>query len=111
MLGAGLLDEVRGLLARGYGWDLPSMHTIGYGEWRPYFEHRAGVEECAERVRLNTHNFARHQYVWFRKLPDVHWLDSSAPVEADAMALVEAWLSAEPQVGGGTDEKRADGEG
>ena len=95
MLDAGLLAEVEGLLARGYGWELPSMRTIGYGEWRPYLDGSATLDECAERVRLNTHNFARHQYVWFRRFPDVRWLDSSSPsLPEDARALVEGWLSA-----------------
>ncbi|MDP9379354.1 MAG: tRNA (adenosine(37)-N6)-dimethylallyltransferase MiaA [Chloroflexota bacterium] len=97
MLAAGLLDEVTELLEWGYGWELPAMRTIGYGEWRPYLQGHASVEECAERVRLNTHNFARHQYVWFRRFREVHWLDSSSPaLERDASCLVERWIAGTP---------------
>ena len=53
MIDAGLLDEVRGLLSRGYGGDLKSMQSLGYrhmvaftcrppdmGRGRPHYETR-----------------------------------------------------------------------
>ncbi len=93
MLESGLLEEISNLLDRGYGWTLPSMRTIGYGEFEPYFARTETMEACAERVRFNTHKFIRHQDVWFRRFDKVRWLDScSNQLLDEALELVRAWL-------------------
>lgn len=79
MMAAGLLDEVRGLLERGYHWDLPSMSGLGYREFRPYFEGRATLAEAVARLKYDTHAFARRQPAWFRRLPSVVTLPADAP--------------------------------
>ncbi len=71
MLAAGLLEELRGLLERGYSWELPAMSGLGYRQFRPYFEQQATLEECVERLKYNTHAFARQQDNWFRRLPNI----------------------------------------
>lgn len=94
MLRIGLLEEVRGLLHRGYDWSLPSMRTIGYSEFEPYLEGTASLEACLERVQYNTHSFARHQYVWFRRFKDVRWLDARGPaLFSQAERIVAEWLA------------------
>lgn len=79
MMAAGLLDEVRGLLERGYHWGLPSMSGLGYREFRPYFEGRATLDEAVARLKYDTHAFARRQPAWFRRLPNVVTLPADAP--------------------------------
>ncbi len=79
MMSAGLLDEVRQLLERGYNWDLPSMSGLGYREFRPYFEGRATLEEAVTRLKYDTHAFARRQPAWFRRLPSIIPLPADAP--------------------------------
>jgi tRNA dimethylallyltransferase len=69
MMQAGLLDEVRGLLARGYGWELPAMSGLGYRQFRPFFEGEASLEACVQRLKYDTHTFVRRQENWFRRLP------------------------------------------
>jgi tRNA dimethylallyltransferase len=71
MIAAGLVEEVRGLLARGYGWELSSMSGLGYREFQPYFAGQATLAEAIQRLKYNTHAFARHQPNWFRRLPAV----------------------------------------
>lgn len=92
MVAAGLVDEVRGLVARGYGWDLPAMSSLGYREFAPYFAGEASLAEAIQRLKFNTHAFARRQANWFRRLPGV------AQLPADAPDLVEAALQ---QIEGG----------
>lgn len=79
MMAAGLLDEVRSLLERGYHWDLPAMSGLGYREFRPYFEGSATLEEAVARLKYDTHAFARRQPAWFRRLPNVVTLPADAP--------------------------------
>jgi tRNA dimethylallyltransferase len=71
MLAAGLLDEVAALRSRGYGWQLPAMSSLGYSQFRPYFEENATLESCVERLMFDTHSFIRRQDAWFRRLPAV----------------------------------------
>ncbi len=79
MMAAGLLDEVRGLVARNLSWELPAMSSLGYREFQPYFEGSAAVGPCVERLKFNTHAFARRQPAWFRRLPNLHTLVADAP--------------------------------
>jgi tRNA dimethylallyltransferase len=90
MMQAGLLDEVQCLLAMGYGWDLPAMSGLGYAQFRPYFAGEATLDEVVERIKLDTHDFIRRQYTWFRRQdPQVHWLDATACPYAEAERLIK----------------------
>ncbi len=71
MMEAGLLDEVANLLERGYNWGLPAMSGLGYRQFRPYFTGEAQLAQCIERLKYDTHAFARRQDNWFRRLPGV----------------------------------------
>lgn len=76
MIAAGLVDEVAGLHARGYDWSLPAMSSLGYKEFRPFFEQHAPLEECVQRLKWNTHAFVRKQDMWWRRLPHILKLDA-----------------------------------
>ncbi len=69
MLAAGLLEEVQDLVAKGYSWDLPAMSSLGYIQFRPYIMGEATLAACVERLKYDTHAFARRQASWFRRLP------------------------------------------
>jgi tRNA dimethylallyltransferase len=79
MIEAGLVDEVRSLIGRGYSCDLPSMSSIGY---RQVCQHLAGelsLEEMTARIKTETHRLARMQANWFRTDdPRIHWIDATA---------------------------------
>ncbi len=75
MIVAGLVDEVHSLIERGYSWALPAMSSLGYKEFRPYFEGTASLDACVERLKFNTHAFARKQDMWFRRLPNIVRID------------------------------------
>lgn len=85
MLANGLVDEVRGLLAKGYGVDLSPMTGIGYMEISSYLADEIDLESAITKIKYRTHHLARRQYTWFR-LDDsrIHW------VPADHNALTEA---------------------
>ena len=90
MLAAGLVEEVRGLLDAGYGWELPSMSALGYIQFRPYFEGRATLEEAVAEVRRATRRFIRHQYNWFRLSdPRIHWFDAAEQTPQEILALIK----------------------
>ena len=76
MVEAGLLDEVRTLLARGYDATLPAMQGIGY---RQFVAVALGELSAAEATRLmqrDTVRYAKRQWTWFAREPDVQWVDA-----------------------------------
>ncbi|NJN65755.1 MAG: tRNA (adenosine(37)-N6)-dimethylallyltransferase MiaA [Chloroflexaceae bacterium] len=71
MMAAGLLEEVQRLLAKGCHWGCSAMSSLGYIQFRPFFEGKASLETCVQRLKYDTHRFARQQKGWFRRLPGV----------------------------------------
>ena len=71
MIAAGLVAEVQALLAAGYDWTLPAMSGIGYHELRPYLEHECRLADAVQRIKFDTHAFARSQSTWFRRFTTI----------------------------------------
>ncbi len=94
MLERGLLEEVRRLVAKGYGWDLPAMTGLGYLQFRGVIEGRESLEEGLARLRRDTRRFIRHQYTWFRRLErrfPILWLDARRPL-GELVEAAEGYL-------------------
>jgi tRNA dimethylallyltransferase len=91
---SGLLDEMRGLLARGVP---ESARPFGGLVYRQALEHLHGVrDEAATRALIAQENrrYARRQLIWFRKEPNLRWFDG--PGESPAtMSAVERLLESE----------------
>ena len=89
---SGLLDEVRGLLADGVPAD---AHPFGGLVYRQVLEHLNGhrdeMETCALIVRENQ-RYARRQLIWFRKEPNLQWIDLPGE-HADALRIVMCALA------------------
>jgi tRNA dimethylallyltransferase len=66
MMEQGLVDEVRGLLDRGYSPELPTMSAIGYGEIIQYLEGKISLKDAVILIRRNTRSFVRRQANWFK---------------------------------------------
>lgn len=91
MIRAGLIAEVLGLVAAGYGWALPAMSSIGYGEWAPLWRGEATAAACIRQLKFNTHHFARKQGAWFRRMPGrVALAAGAADLAERALALIAA---------------------
>ncbi|HET7340830.1 MAG TPA: tRNA (adenosine(37)-N6)-dimethylallyltransferase MiaA [Methylomirabilota bacterium] len=96
MVAAGLLDEVRGLLAQGYGPELSAMQGIGY---RQFVQVAFGHLSEAEGLRLmqrDTLRYAKRQVTWFAREPGLDWIDVAAAAGAEGVAAaIEAKLKTE----------------
>jgi tRNA dimethylallyltransferase len=80
MMTHGLVDEVRGLVAKGYSFDLPAMSGLGYRQIGLYLRDEATLEEAVALIKRETRRFVRQQYTWFRlDDPAIRWFDASAP--------------------------------
>jgi tRNA dimethylallyltransferase len=79
MIAAGLLDEVQRLVAQGYTWELPAMSGLGYREFQPYLAGESSLAEAIQRLKFDTHAYARRQPAWFRRLPNITALRADTP--------------------------------
>ena len=88
----GLMDEIRGLLARG----IPERaRPFGGLVYRQALELLHGVrseQETRELIVRENRRYARRQLIWFRKEPNLVWLQASGE-SPEALAAVEALLS------------------
>jgi len=92
MVEAGLLKEVENLVKK-YGWDAPALDSIGYAEFKKYFQGEKSLEEQIQRVKYNTHAYARRQLTWFRRNDAINWLDiTDEDFEQEAEKMVESYL-------------------
>ena len=82
MLDAGLVDEVKGLLAAGVPQDAQCMQAIGYKEVVECLKNQDSQSTMRDIILKNTRNYAKRQLTLFKKMPDLHWLTPSAPAEA-----------------------------
>ena len=84
MIERGLVDEVKRLLDRGYSPELPAMSGLGYKQIVAHLAGETSLDEAIQRIKYETHRFARHQYAWFRpKDEQIHWFDiRNEPLES-----------------------------
>ncbi|HVF66176.1 MAG TPA: tRNA (adenosine(37)-N6)-dimethylallyltransferase MiaA [Pyrinomonadaceae bacterium] len=71
---AGLVEEVRRLLARGVPADSSALGAHGY---RRVVEHLRGertLESAVGQTKLDVRHYAKRQLTWFRREPGVEWV-------------------------------------
>lgn len=95
MMAEGLVEEVRGLAARGYGQSLPSMSGLGYRQIAQYLRGEATLDDAVLLIKRHTRRFVRQQYNWFRlDDPGIHWFDMADYDESDLLHLVRGFAAA-----------------
>ena len=94
MMRAGLVDEVRCLVAKGYGWELPAMSGLGYRQIGQFLRGEIELEAAVQRIKYSTHRFARQQYTWFRlDAPDIRWFSVTEQQPSEVVdACVQEFL-------------------
>lgn len=71
----GLVDEVAGLLARGFSPELKGLKTIGYREVITHLLGKQGLAETIALVQRNSRRYAKRQLTWFRRDSSIIWVD------------------------------------
>ncbi len=87
MMGEGLLDEVKHLKAMGCHRGMVSMQGLGYRELLAYLDGEYSLEEAVNAIKQDTRHFAKRQLTWFRREPDVIWMDKDKFHYEDARIL------------------------
>ena len=74
MLQNGLLEEAKMIYSTGIR-SKAVMTPIGYKELFPYFDGDSSLEECIDKIKQHSRNYAKRQYTWFRNQMNIMWYD------------------------------------
>ena len=77
MLEEGLVDEVKGLLERGYPKGLKTMQSIGYRHMIRFLKGQTDWRETVRTLKRDTRRYAKRQLTWFNKDKDIIWKHSN----------------------------------
>jgi tRNA dimethylallyltransferase len=75
MMQRGLLEEVRGLLERGFREAATAQQAIGYKELVPVLEGTSSLEDAIAEIKQATRRYAKRQRTWFKRDARIEWLD------------------------------------
>jgi tRNA dimethylallyltransferase len=97
MWAQGLLAEVEGLLPQGLERGVTASRAIGYAQAIAELRGEHSSAEAVASAQALTRRYARRQVSWFKRYPNVTWLDAGAPTNAQiALEALDAAL-AEPR--------------
>lgn len=73
MLQSGLLEEAKAVLNS----DLSdtAKGAIGYRQLKPYFDGEKSLDECIERLKIETRHYAKRQLTWFKRNENIRWIN------------------------------------
>ena len=89
MMATGLLDEVKGLLNRGYGPRLRSMQALGYRHMIQHLQDGVEIEKVIRTMKQDTRRYAKRQMTWFRRDQEINWFH---PEAVDIVGLARKFL-------------------
>lgn len=93
----GLVEETRRLLSQGYARSLTSMKSLGYRQMAGFLEGEYDFDEAVRRLKRDTRHFAKRQMTWFRKEPEIEWVnvladESPASITTRILERVDQFL-------------------
>jgi tRNA dimethylallyltransferase len=91
MMADGLVEEVRGLWARGFGPELRPLRSLGYRHVGAYLGGQQSLDEALADMVADTCAYAKRQLTWFRSDPDIRWYHASGDEDA-AVAAAERFV-------------------
>jgi len=89
MFKEGLLEENISLLKQGYTYNDKGMKTIGYIEFKEYFENKISLEDVKERIFKNTMAYIKRQRTWFRRNKGSIWVRDYSQILRDSIRFIE----------------------
>ena len=91
----GMIEEVQGLMDRGATTEFLLGLGLEYRFITQYLLGEMGREEMLEKLAIAIKQFAKRQMTWFRRNPDIVWLDMAGDYMSQACEAVEKFLKEE----------------
>ena len=82
MFDAGLVDEVRGLLARGVPRDAKPLGAIGYRHVLSNLDKNSPWGDTIRMIQRDTRHYAKRQLTWFRRQASTTWFGGTGDNKA-----------------------------
>ena len=89
----GMTDEVRALLDQGVSEEFLVKLGLEYKYLTWYLTGKMGYEQMKEELGTAIKRFAKRQMIWFRRNPEIIWLDMAGDPAAEAAKHLDAFLS------------------
>jgi tRNA dimethylallyltransferase len=93
---AGLVDEVRDLLARGFSPTSNALGAHGYRRVVEYLQGQRDLDSALEQTKLDVRHYAKRQLTWFRHEAGVEWFDGFGEENGILRSVLET-LAAGPR--------------
>ncbi len=91
---SGVEEEVKKLILSGISWNSQSMTSLGYRQWKDYFEKKASKNQIIARWENDEVKYAKRQLTWFKKDLRINWYDSEdEKLYEKVEELVKKWYS------------------
>lgn len=74
MFASGLIEEVRALLASGATGKEKPFESLGYKQALRYLRGECALEPAIEATQIETRQYAKRQWTWFRRDSGVYWV-------------------------------------
>lgn len=84
MVSEGLVQEACSLLPYRSN---NALQTVGYQELFEYFDGKITEAAAIELIKRNTRRYAKRQMTWFKKDPEVQWLDAGKATVEDVLKI------------------------
>lgn len=91
MIAAGLLDEVRAVVAQGFSLELKPLQSVGYRQMGDVIRGLSGLQEAVSQMQQETRRLAKRQITWFGGDPDIRWFHPEAQIK-EILDVAEAFL-------------------
>lgn len=85
----GIVEEVKGLLARGVEETAPPFRALGYQHVLRHLRGEISLDDAMALTKKETRHYAKRQITWFKKMEGIRWFDP------DDIASVEDYLEAQ----------------
>ncbi|MGD8531229.1 MAG: tRNA dimethylallyltransferase, partial [Syntrophobacterales bacterium] len=92
MMNQGFVEEVKGLLSRGYKPNLKSMQALGYRHMIRYLINGVDIKEAVRTMKRDTRRYAKRQMTWFRRDQEINWFHPRE--REDILRLAKRFLAA-----------------
>jgi tRNA dimethylallyltransferase len=89
MFVVGLEKENRVLLEKGYRYENSALNSIGYMEFKGYFEGEKSLEIVKREIYNNTLAYVKRQITWFKRNKNAIWTDNYNLVLKESLNLIK----------------------
>ena len=95
MFAAGLVEEIQTLLQHGCTGEEKPFESLGYRQALAFIRGETSLERAVYLTQLETRHYAKRQWTWFRRDPEIQWLSgfgNALPVIEQCSRILRRFL-------------------